>query len=179
MRRRPPLAALICSAAVSLGSCSDQSTVDTRRASSSGSSGNGSGPDGGSNDSDPSYVFDDGSGSGTTWSALYADLFGPSGRASCAGSGSACHASESSEGAARSAFVCADEASCLESMKGESSLISASSSAQPENAFLVGVLRKKKADGSIVGTQPMSPLFVFHSKSIERIKTWIGAGASP
>jgi hypothetical protein len=163
---------------VSVGSCSDPTTVDTQRRSSSSSGSSGSDPDGGQ-EAEPSYVLDDGSGSGTTWSELYADFFGPSGRASCAGTGTSCHASQRSEGYARSMFLCTDEASCLQSMKGASNLIKSSNFAEPENAFLIGVLRKSKADGSIVGTQPKSPLFVFHANSIERIKTWIGAGASP
>src|SRR5690606_19153544 len=105
--------------------------------------------------------------------------FGPSGRAGCAGAGNACHASEDSEGYARSAFVCADEAGCLESILGRSNLVRANDADDPESSFFVNVLRRKDANGKIVGTQPKAPLFVFHEKSIERIKTWIADGANP
>ncbi len=169
---------VVLAGAISARSCSETSTGTT-----SGSRGStSSGPSGAERDTgtkDPSYVYDDGSGSGATWKDLYADFFGPSGRAGCAGAGNACHAEGSATGAARSSFVCANESSCRESLLGKSNLVQSKDSAKPEYAFLIGVLRKKKPDGSVGGTQPTSPLFVFHANSIDRIKTWIGNGAGP
>jgi hypothetical protein len=169
--------------AVGAASCTEQSTSTGNRSSSSNSSSSGSSSgdekDSGSGVDEPDYVFDDGSGSGTTWGDLYADFFGPSGRAGCAGPGNACHASEDAEGSARSAFVCADEAGCVESILGRSNLVRSTDTEKPEAAFLINVLRRKNADGKIVGTQPKLPLFVFHEKSIERVKKWIADGAQP
>jgi hypothetical protein len=123
------------------------------------------------------YIDDDGSGSGTTWSDLYGDLFGSSGRASCAGTGTACHASPTSKGSVPTKFVCADETECRESMRGAANMVKDTDVAKPENSLLVAILRKRESDGSVQGTQPKSPLFVFHPDSIDRIKAWIASGA--
>lgn len=180
--RRSLMILIALAAAVGAASCTEQSTSTGNRSSSSSnssSSGSSSGDEKDSGEDEPDYVFDDGSGSGTTWSDLYADFFGPSGRAGCAGPGNACHASEDAEGSARSAFVCPDEAGCVESILGRSNLVRSTDTEKPEAAFLINVLRRKNADGKIVGTQPKLPLFVFHEKSIERIKKWIADGAQP
>jgi hypothetical protein len=154
--------------AVSISACADD-TASTPRRGASSSSGSSGDEDGG----EPAYVRDDGTGTGTTWSALYAELFG--GKASCAGTASKCHASATAEGALDSKFVCADEAGCKASLLGDSSLVRSTDAANPSFSFLVRTLRREE-DGKIVGTQPTAPLFVFHAKTIERIETWIKDG---
>jgi hypothetical protein len=177
---RRSLMILALAAAVGAASCTEQSTSTRNRSSSPpSSSGSSSGDETDSGEEEPDYVFDDGSGSGATWSDLYADFFGPSGRAGCAGPGNACHGSEDAEGSVRSGFVCADEAGCVESMLGRSNLVRSTDTEKPEAAFLINVLRRKNTEGKIVGTQPKLPLLVFHEKSIERIKQWIADGAQP
>lgn len=168
----PSRTILPCVLLLAMGACSD--TTDPPK-----STGNRSdaGSENEPKDSGSDFVFDDGSGSGTTWTSLYADFFGPSGRASCAGTGSDCHASSDAAGAKSMKFVCASKDGCLASMLGDSRLVQESHFSAPESAYLVAVLRKEASDGSIRGTQPKSPPFVFHEKSIERITTWIGNGA--
>jgi hypothetical protein len=78
----------------------------------------------------------------------------------------------------RSSFVCTSEAGCRTSMLGKSNMIAQASMSKPENTLLYGVLRKKRSDGTITGTQPKSPLVVFHTKTLDRIKTWIQNGAT-
>jgi hypothetical protein len=173
MKRSRAFPLVLAAGSALAAACTETPTTSPRP---SGSSSTSSGSSSGGTE-EPAYILDDGSGTGTTFSALYADLFGPSGRASCAGTGSACHASEDAAGAIAK-FVCATEDGCKTSMLGESRLVRADSDpAQPGSALLVKALRRKDADGEVIGRQPKSPLFVFHDRSLERIKAWIADGA--
>jgi len=114
-------------------------------------------------------------GSGTGFSDLYRDFFGPTGRASCAGNGQ-CHGSASELGASSSAFICSDQATCYSTMTGAANLAKPSDASDPTKSVLLGVLRHRDASNDIVGFMPKSPAYVFSSTSIARISTWIAAG---
>ena len=49
--------------------------------------------------------------------------------------------------------------------------------ANPDLSGLVQELRRKRADGMIVGLMPKSPACVFEQPAIDRIDTWIKNGA--
>lgn len=117
-------------------------------------------------------------GSGTTWTDLYRDLFGPTGGASCAGNGP-CHGSAEESGASGShGYVCASREGCRESMLSlETGLVQASDSTAPEKSTLVATLRRRSAKGGIVGTMPKRSEYVFSHDSIARIEAWIRNGA--
>ncbi len=122
---------------------------------------------------------EDDAGSGTKWTDLYRDFFGPSGRASCAGDG-ACHGAPNQAGAITAGgFVCADEAGCRTKMI-ESGLVRLPADASdPSSSTLVRILRKRNPDGSVTGIMPKRPAYVFSKTSIGRIETWIASGAKP
>lgn len=114
-------------------------------------------------------------GTGTTWSSLYGDLFGPSGAASCKGSG-ACHGDGEQAGALGSGgFVCADKDGCVASLKSVG-LVKDSDKGQPDNSAFYRVLRRVE-NGQTLGLMPKSPAYVFSDGDLARIKTWIANGA--
>lgn len=117
-------------------------------------------------------------GSGTAWTDLYRDLFGPTGGASCAGTGM-CHGSAGESGALGSqGYVCASREGCRESMlSAETLIVQASDSNAPERSSLVATLRRRSGTGTIVGTMPKRSQYVFSRQSIARIETWIRNGA--
>jgi hypothetical protein len=117
-------------------------------------------------------------GSGTRWSDLYRDLFGPTGRANCSLE-ARCHGTPDSEGAKSAAGItCFDQANCYQSLRDKNMVTPADATA-PENCVLLsGILRLKKADGVVIGFMPEKPAtYVFSDASIERIKTWIRNGS--
>lgn len=117
-------------------------------------------------------------GAGVTWTALYRDLFGPTTPSGCAGSG-ACHGSAGESGAqASNGYVCATKGGCRESMLSlETGLVQSRDFAAPSKSMLVDVLRRRDANGTIVGSMPKRSSYVFSSDSIRRIETWIANGA--
>jgi hypothetical protein len=120
---------------------------------------------------------EDDAGSGTAWPDLYRDLFGPTGRASCAGDG-ACHGAPNQAGAiSASGFVCADETGCRTKMLEAGLVKLPGDASDPSSSVLVKVLRKRNADGSLTGFMPKRPAYVFSRTSIGRIETWTANGA--
>jgi hypothetical protein len=117
-------------------------------------------------------------GVGTTWSALYRDLFGPAATASCAGNGM-CHGSAAESGTQAShGYVCATREGCRTSMLSiETALVQSSDADAPEKSTLVQVLRRRNASGKTVGTMPKRSGYVFSEDAIDRIETWIRNGA--
>jgi hypothetical protein len=119
-------------------------------------------------------------GSGTHWSDLYRDFFGPTGAASCAGNGT-CHGDANQSGAKSSGgYVCgANKDDCRASLLSENTGLIAlpADQAAPEKSGLVTELRRKKADGTVVGLMPKTPACVFEPEAIDRITTWIKNGA--
>jgi hypothetical protein len=128
----------------------------------------------------PACVIDAMTGSGTTWSDLYRDFFGPTGKASCAGNGT-CHGDATQQGAKSSGgYVCAgDKVACRASLlSDDTGLIQLPrDQTEPEASGLVQELRRRKPDGSVVGLMPKTPECVFESAAIDRIETWIKNGA--
>jgi hypothetical protein len=108
-----------------------------------------------------------------TWTALYTDYFAPSGAATCGGSQVGCHSSAGDTGAIVSNFVCADKASCYESLTSSSHLLAASDAADPGSSKFVKDLRQPGGSGRM----PKSSAFVFESVDLARIEKWIANGA--
>ena len=128
---------------------------------------NDSGADGGACDSDSEKT--------ATWTALYGCFFGPGSGAfgGCAGNGQ-CHGAVGQAGEQASAFVCADKAGCLSSMKGNSGLAIAGTPG--DQTVLFGVIRKRSP---ATGFMPKSTFsqYTFSENSVQRLVTWINAGA--
>lgn len=114
-----------------------------------------------------------GVGGGATFTDLYRDFFGPRGAAACGGAG--CHGTPTAPGAAVSNFVCSDQATCAATMSTE--LVGPSGLADPEASLLFGVLRRELPDGGTTGFMPQAPTYAFSPASMERVRTWIAAGA--
>jgi hypothetical protein len=122
---------------------------------------------------DPTEQID--AGNGTAWADLYRDLFAESGAAGCGRK--ACHGSEQGDGFVASSFLCAEEAGCRDSMR--TTLIRLPfDKADPENSGLVTIMRHCDDDRRRVGLMPKEPKnYFFSRKSVDRVKTWIAAGA--
>jgi hypothetical protein len=111
-------------------------------------------------------------GSGSTYTDLYRDFFGPTGLASCTAR-SICHVPNGT-GALTSGFTCApDRNACFSSMT--TVLVPPGSSASPEHAELYRILRKAPpTPGS--GPMPRNSAFAFCPDDLARIEAWIAAG---
>ena len=118
------------------------------------------------------------SGTGTKWSDLYNDIFGPTGRPGSCAFAASCHGTPDGAGAKIGGGVqCFDEKGCRQSFF-DKGLVDASDSAAPEKAALFGVLRIRTPEGSPAGTMPEIPAdYVFSDTCVERMKTWIRDGA--
>ncbi len=119
-------------------------------------------------------------GTGSTFTDLYRDYFGPTGGASCSGSVGNCHGESTGVGALSSGgFVCgASQSDCYTGMHiTTADLLSASDTATPANSGLVMALRKETPAGT--NNMPFDPpsTCVFTDDDIGRITAWVGAGA--
>ena len=154
---------LVVASAIALGGCSASGTTS-----------------GGDPRFDPAEPIvessEEDAGSGTRFTDLYRDFFGPTGKASCAGNGQ-CHGAAEQPGAASSSFVCADQAGCYTSMTGASNLVRTSDASDPANSVLIGILRHRDSTQKVIGYMPKSPAYEFSATSITRISDWIAAGA--
>lgn len=116
-------------------------------------------------------------GSGSRFTDLYRDFFGRGGAASCAGDG-ACHGGAEEAGALGSGgYVCADEPGCRASMTSVLVGDIPAALAAPEATRLYRVLRHRREDGTIGGSMPRRPGYVFSRASMERVRNWISNGA--
>jgi hypothetical protein len=116
-------------------------------------------------------------GSGTKWSDLYRDIFGPTGRpGSCSFAGN-CHGTPEGAGAkSGSGIHCYDQKTCRESLLAQF-LVEQKDVAAPDGSNLFGVLRFARANDEVVGIMPKEPSsFRFPLKSIARIRTWMADG---
>jgi hypothetical protein len=115
-------------------------------------------------------------GSGTGWSDIYRDYFGPMGKASCAGNGQ-CHGNSTQPGAQASGYVCGPTAAeCYSGITSASAnLVTVGDTTDdPTTTALYAVLRKCSGGG----TMPQSPAtLMFTSVDMTRIAAWIKAGA--
>jgi hypothetical protein len=135
-------------------------------------------------DASPETVADDGgvcaedtdAGSGDTWTSLYRDYFGPTGKASCAGTG-ACHGDTSQAGYQGSGYVCPSTAAqCYAGITATAAglVTPGPPGSDPTTTGLYGVLRKCAGGGSM----PKVPATVFFTAGdMARIDAWIQAGA--
>lgn len=118
------------------------------------------------------------SGSGTTFTDLYRDVFGPTGGASCAKFGT-CHGAADQTGAQVSrGFVCDSQAGCRATMfTANPPLVKPADFPSPQTSLLIQTLRHRTADGTLVGIMPDQPKCVLSQDAIARIQTWISGGA--
>jgi hypothetical protein len=115
-------------------------------------------------------------GSGTKWSDLYRDIFGPTGRPGSCVFQSGCHGSEKAGGVAGGGIRCFDQKGCREGFLALN-LVKQEHVADPDTAPLFSIVRHRKANGEEAGFMPKEPAdFYFPAKSIERMKTWIKDG---
>jgi len=115
-------------------------------------------------------------GTGTTWSDLYRDCFGP-GYADCGGTGG-CHRSSQDTGTSFSGFLCgASKESCYEGMVGIDSLVTPNGTQQPEKTRLYAALRKAPPLTSPERAMPNNTGFAFTADDLARINAWIKNGA--
>jgi hypothetical protein len=122
-------------------------------------------------------------GTGTTWTDLYRDIFGPTGKPGSCSLESNCHGANAAKdpkaGANDPAGIkCFDQKSCRQSFF-TAGLLNSSSAKNPDNAPLFGVLRLCQPNGSAVGIMPKDPVASFKAdgSNVQRIKAWIRAGA--
>jgi hypothetical protein len=118
-------------------------------------------------------------GSGTKWSDLYRDIFGPTGRPGSCSFRSECHGTPEGTGArSGSGIQCFDEKGCRQSFFDKNIITPQDSAAPEKSGLFVGLLRVRKPDGTITGFMPQQPAdYVFPDTCVERIKTWIRDGA--
>ena len=120
----------------------------------------------------------------TTWTSLYADFFGPTGKASCAGDG-ACHGGPTQEGTKAAFYLCDSKDGCYKSMRSktgvsttDSNLVRDADVAAPKKAALFGILRVTKEDCTVSGFMPKRPPYRLTREEVARIEAWIPAGAN-
>ena len=121
-------------------------------------------------------------GTGTKFTDLYTDFFGPGAQSKCAGTG-ACHGAATQAGAqASGGYVCPDDATTKEQCR--MTMIQfiivdptsrASTCGKPfSQSYMYSVLRKSTPSGE--NNMPLSPAFVFDDAALARIDTWVEAG---
>jgi hypothetical protein len=128
---------------------------------------------------------------GTTWSSLYRDYFGPSGVASCAGTGlykGQCHGETTGTGYENSCsimkhcFYCPDGdastacwASLVSTGDGGANVITPGGTFSAD--YLSGVLCSSTSPPEGVYAMPYSGAYCFGAVDLERIADWVNAGA--
>jgi hypothetical protein len=122
-------------------------------------------------------VDDSDAGTGDTWTSLYADYFGPTGKASCAGTG-VCHGDTTQAGYLGSNYDCGHTAAdCYTGITSAAAGIVTAGQpvSDPTTTGLYVVLRKCSGG---VGSMPKAPADVaFTTGDMARIGAWIQAGA--
>ena len=124
-----------------------------------------------------------------TWTALYADLFGPASIGQCGDATrtgqngtSSCHQDTGGAGAMASGFICGKtQQDCYDGITnpaanflGQQVVVACS----PCGSYLTQVLRHGDGDGGITGIMPIQPdNVVFSDDDMARVSAWIAAGA--
>ncbi len=113
-----------------------------------------------------------------TFADLYADFFGPTGRATCAKSN--CHSQKGDLGEVSSGgYVCApDKDSCYTNLV--SATLKPTSIPQGKTAtdsLLYKTLRHEETGGKLVGSMPFDKSYIFTADDMRRIQAWLEAGA--
>jgi hypothetical protein len=129
---------------------------------------------------------DIGLGTGTTFTDLYNDYFGPMGRAKCSGNG-ACHGSSSQPGAVASGgYICPDtggDAGTNGTIKAQcrASMISSGiiTPGMPfDQSYMHNVIRKATKTAGDENNMPRTPFtYTFSDTSVARINAWVMGGA--
>jgi hypothetical protein len=128
-----------------------------------------------SDDAGPSECLDAGDrGSGSTFTDLYRDFFGPTGLASCTAM-SACHISPMGRGYKNTHYTCSpDQSTCWMTMT--TSIVPSGGSATPETTTMYRALRKAPPIPHS-GPMPLGSTFAFCPSDLQRIAEWIADGA--
>jgi hypothetical protein len=132
---------------------------------------------------------------GNTWTALYADYFGPpqpvdggyaGGRASCAAAAD-CHGIATQTGALSSKFVCADQLGCYQSITSQAAIANRPvllPLGEPfsEDYLYTTTLRSAQYPAGVLrmplAAPPVYPTaYTFSETDVERIAAWVEAGA--
>jgi hypothetical protein len=113
-------------------------------------------------------------GEGTTWSSLYRDIFGPTGKPGSCSFQSNCHGSPEGDGAiAGSGIDCFDQNGCRQSMI-DAGLLKPRLARDPDSGGLVSILRRRTPDGEVNGLMPKSPgSYTYPEACLVRIRGWI------
>ena len=108
---------------------------------------------------------------GCTWTALYRDYFGPSGIASCSGSGT-CHGAANQLGA--SYFLCPtnDQTGCYHGMTSTQSALLPPGKSWSQTPLYTAL--RKAGGGGLMPKQPTT--VVFSDRDLARIGAWYAAG---
>ncbi len=136
-------------------------------------------------DSGPVDPMDSSSGEGggdtapaapSTWTELYASYFGPSGVASCAGSG-VCHGDMSQLGYMSSAFLCPpnDSSGCYMGVTSAASGLL--EPAGPFSGTYFYTVLRKQVGTNITLSMPKTPLYTFTPSDVAKISSWVADGA--
>jgi hypothetical protein len=116
-----------------------------------------------------------------TWTALYADYFGGTGRAACSGDGN-CHGSASQPGAiASNGYVCPpdDSDGCYTTITSSTAGLIQSGLSFQDDALYQYLRKPASLAGTTLNNMPLEPtaLYVFTPADLDRISAWIDAGA--
>jgi hypothetical protein len=116
-----------------------------------------------------------------TWTALYADYFGGTGRAACSGDGN-CHGSASQPGAiASNGYVCPpdDSDGCYTTITSSGAALIQSGLSFQDDALYLYLRKPDSLEGTTLNNMPLAPteLYVFTPADLDRISAWIDAGA--
>jgi hypothetical protein len=113
----------------------------------------------------------------SAWSSLYADYFGPTGVASCAGSAGQCHGDANGLGAQASSYVCAGGVSgCYQGITSTAAdLVTVGDTKGDPTATALYLTLRKTCGGGVMPLEPAS--FHFSATDMKRIADWIRAGA--
>lgn len=115
-------------------------------------------------------------GSGSKWTDLYRDLFGPDGAAKCATP--ACHGSNDGAGFKTAGFACMGEKECRQGVLDFGLVRLPSDTESPGDSALIGIIRHCDDQRATLGTMPKQPVgYYFSRASVARIEDWIRAGA--
>jgi hypothetical protein len=112
-------------------------------------------------------------GTGSLWTDLYRDYFGPTGAASCTGN-NVCHGDSTQPGAMASDFICGDDPdTCYMGLTSVmAGLVQATTPGNEATTSLELVLRQTTGNG----TMPKEPMYTFSVGDIARISAWLAAG---
>ncbi|MBL8607988.1 MAG: hypothetical protein JNL38_11735 [Myxococcales bacterium] len=137
----------------------------------------------GSTDGNLGACFSDPPVDRATWTGLYDDFFGPTGKASCGKN--ECHSKDGDDGeiatkaGGKPGFVCRpDKNDCYARMVGAGlALTSIPAGGSGEDTILHGSLRHARSDCKSRGNMPFDKTYTFTAADMKRVRLWLEAGA--